>query len=338
MSSIEQQLVRDIAAVTEGVVVTDSDLREARSAVDERIVARRRRDRRRTVAAVAAAAVLVAGGVTALLTLGDDDGSVQPAGRPTPVVDPDADWLTGDAPTVQAVQGVWGLRDDDVNLWFDANGHVRFTAHGSLFAEPDGTGTYAIHGDVITITTTPHGPAGCGHDAQFVMRASLPQASRMNFVRVAPFDGCSVLPSGYARGTWEQSLPTPPDLAGVEFSKDRRFEPLTDLYNLYGVLMPQGGGHLVEIDRGSADRRGTYYVADGTGAVVDRGHWTLRHGDLTFTTRSGSRCAKGDEFVLAGVENETPGINGIRGTVQKDDCGGGWAAATFFTLAHRSFD
>jgi hypothetical protein len=127
-------------------------------------------------------------------------------------------------------------------------------------------------------------------------------------------------------------LPTPPDLAGVEFSKDWRFGPLKDLHNLYGILMPAGGGHLIELDRSS------YYVADETGAVVDRGHWTLRLGVLTLTSRAGSSCARGDRFVLAGVENETPGINGIRGTVQRDDCGGGWASSTFFTIAHRSFD
>ena len=58
MSSIEERLARDIAAVTGGVVVTESDLRDARDAVDERIESRRQRDRR-TVLAAAAAAVLV---------------------------------------------------------------------------------------------------------------------------------------------------------------------------------------------------------------------------------------------------------------------------------------
>ena len=44
MSSIEERLARDIAAVTGGVVVTESDLRDARDAVDERIDSRRQRD------------------------------------------------------------------------------------------------------------------------------------------------------------------------------------------------------------------------------------------------------------------------------------------------------
>ena len=48
MSSIEERFARDIAAVTQGVVVTESDLRDARNAVDERIDSKRQRDRRRT--------------------------------------------------------------------------------------------------------------------------------------------------------------------------------------------------------------------------------------------------------------------------------------------------
>ena len=44
MSTIEERLARDIAAVTGGVVVTESDLRDARDAVDERIDSRRQRD------------------------------------------------------------------------------------------------------------------------------------------------------------------------------------------------------------------------------------------------------------------------------------------------------
>jgi hypothetical protein len=57
MSTIEERLARDIAAVTGEVVVTESHLREAREEVDERIGNRRRRDRSVVVAAAAAAAV-----------------------------------------------------------------------------------------------------------------------------------------------------------------------------------------------------------------------------------------------------------------------------------------
>ena len=60
MSSIEERLARDIAEVSRGVVVTDSDLRDARAAVDDRIGSGRQQDhRRRRLAAAAAAAVVV---------------------------------------------------------------------------------------------------------------------------------------------------------------------------------------------------------------------------------------------------------------------------------------
>jgi hypothetical protein len=332
MSSIEQQLVRDIAAATEGVVVTDSDLREAHDAVDELIVSRRHRDRRRTVVAAAAAALLVAGGVTAALTLGDDDGAARPAGRPAPV-DPDANWLSGELPTSQLVQGVWRLDNGELALQFEADGTVRFTEHGALFGKPDAAGTYTIRGDLITMTTTRRGVAECV-DARFAMRASLVKAGHMNFVRSGPADaGCSPVPSGFARGSWEQVLPTPPDLVGLEPPADFHWMPLTAKANLFGDLLPKAGGYLLEIDRG-----GAYYVADDTGAVVDRGHWTLRRSNLTLTSVAGSSCAKGDTLVLAGVENDTPGVNTVRGTVQQDDCHGGWASSNYFIVAHRSVE
>jgi hypothetical protein len=334
MSSIEQQLVRDIAAVTEGVVVTDSDLREARADIDELIVIRHRRNRRRAfAAAAAAAAVLVAGGIAAALSLGDDDGSVRPAGRPTPVVDPDADWLTGAAPTRQLLQGVWRLDNGEITLQFGADGTVRFADNGPLFAQPDATGTYTISGDLIAMTTTRRGVPECV-DAGFAMRVSLVEDGRMNFVRSGPADaGCSPVPASFARGTWEQMLPTPPALVGLEPPANFDWAPLTSGANIYGDLLPKNGGYLLEIDRG-----GAYYVADETGAVVDQGDWTLRHSDLTLTSAEGTACAKGDRLVLAGVENDRPGVNTIRGTVQRDDCNGGWASPNYFIIAHRSLD
>ena len=65
MSSIEERLARDIAAVTGGVVVTESDLRNAREAIDDRIDSGHQRRRNGIVAAAAAAVLVVALGVTA---------------------------------------------------------------------------------------------------------------------------------------------------------------------------------------------------------------------------------------------------------------------------------
>ena len=61
MSTIEERLSRDIEAVTGGIVVTDSELRDARVAVEDRIEGGRQRDRRRGLVAAAAAAAVVVG-------------------------------------------------------------------------------------------------------------------------------------------------------------------------------------------------------------------------------------------------------------------------------------
>ena len=332
MNTIEQQLIRDIKAVTEGVVVTDSDLREAHNKVTEISVSKDRRDRRRLIAAAAAAVVLAAGGIAALLTFDDDDGAARPAGQPK-VVDPDADWLTGTAPTTSLVQGVWRLDNGESIVEFTSTGAVRFTVRGSLFANPDATGTYSIHGDVIDMTTSWPGQDACAN-AQFSMRVSLVDTGIMHFVRSGPPDaGCSPVPFSFSRGSWEQLLPTSSDLAGAGFSKDAQWKPLTDKYNLYGDLMPEGGGYVIEVNDS-----GTYFVADESGAVVDQGHATLRDATLTLTSGAESQCAQGDRLVMTGMEYESPGINGVRGTVQRDDCNGGWAARTWITIAHLSTD
>src|SRR4051794_6957746 len=143
MSSIEERLGRDIAAVAGNVVVTDSDLQEARADLNERIDSRRRRDRRVIVAAAAAAAVLVAGGVTALLKIADDKGTALPAGPPSPIVESDAEWLSGDPPSFQLLQGVWRLDNGDVTLQFEPNGEGGVTEHRALFAHPGAEGTHS---------------------------------------------------------------------------------------------------------------------------------------------------------------------------------------------------
>lgn len=332
MSSIEQQLVWDIAAVTEGVVVTDSDLREARHDIEERIAIRRRRERRRTYAAVAAAAVLVAGGITAFLTLGDDDGKAQPAGHHT-IIDPDADLLTGTAPTVQLIQGVWRLDNGDLMVQFGANGTVHLDGHGTLFGNPDTTGSYAIVGDRITVSVTQDGVKRC-IGTQFAFRAALPQTGTMNFVPdQSAAGGCAFLPSGFRRGVWQQVLPTSQDFGSVTFPKDSQWKPLTDKFDLYGDLMPLGGGYLIQVEP-----TGTYFVADESGAIVDRGRSTLRQRTLTLTSGADSTCANGDQLVLGNMEYQSPDIHGVRGTVQRDTCQGGWGVGTWITITHYSID
>ena len=84
MSSIEERLARDIAAVTGGVVVTESDLRNAREAVDERIDIEQQRNRRRPWDAVAAAAVVIPIlGFAAFQMLDGADDEVGATGQPS---------------------------------------------------------------------------------------------------------------------------------------------------------------------------------------------------------------------------------------------------------------
>ena len=87
MSSIEERLIADIAAVTGGVVVTESDLRDAHESMHDRIESKRKQDRRRSlIGAAAAAVVAIAVGATVLQAL-DDDKAAPPT--PTLTTSPD---------------------------------------------------------------------------------------------------------------------------------------------------------------------------------------------------------------------------------------------------------
>ena len=331
MSSIEERLVRDIAAVTGGVVVTDSDLREARKAVDERIDRTRRRSRRRAFAVAAAAVVvLAAAGVTAFELANDDDATVRPAG-PTPTVnDPYADFLTGAAPTVQLLSGVWRLDNGGVLVNFGANGTVQFDEQGTLFSHPVTTGTYTVDGGVITVTIAGNGQSGCAGKA-FPVRASLPAAGTLRFGSTqGSLGSCSPWP--LAEGTWQQVLPTRnKSMAGLDNSKAPGWHPLSGKTALYGVFLAGGGGHLLEIDRD-----GSYYVAAEPGTPVDRGQWSLHGSTLTLTSSAGSTdCSRGDKLVLGAVEEVNPGTTVIRGTVEQNTCRAAWTPAEWIMIPHQ---
>jgi hypothetical protein len=81
-----------------------------------------------------------------------------------------------------------------------------------------------------------------------------------------------------------------------------------------------GGGYLLEIAED-----GTYYVADDSADVVDNGLWRLRGSRLEFFSRTESpQCEEGDFLVLGNLEGSKPGTSLLRGTVDQNDCGGGW--------------
>jgi hypothetical protein len=327
MSSIEERLARDIAEVAGDVVVTEQDLRNASNAVDERLERQRTLGRRRTLAAVAVAAVVVPiVGVAVVRTLGDDRSA--PPATPAPSVDAHADFLSGDAPTPETLQGVWRLDNGEVHLRFAAPDYVAFDNGGRLYDGPGVEGTYAIDGDLITVTVS-GGPAGCIGQT-FAMRAALAEPGLAHVVHTRPGKAaCSEAKD--AQWILEQVLPTSPVLAGLDFSSETGWEPVTGpSQRLYGMWVAEGGGHVLELDAGNS-----YYVADESGNPVDRGQWSLSGGDLTLTSSAdSSACSAGDRLVWAGLEQVDPGTPAMRGTVARDDCGGAWADKSWILVPH----
>jgi len=329
MSSIEERLARDIAAVTGGVVMTESDLRDAREAIDERIDSRRQRGRRTVLAAAAAAVLMILVlGVAAFQTLGGDDETAPPADPAPTTSDPEADFLTGRAPTADLLQGVWRVDNGTEQLRFSPPNVFGSDDGGRLFGNPGVHGTYVITGDLITVKVD-GGTAGCAGQ-EFAMRASLPGPGAMRFVHTQPGTGeCAQIQNGTV--VLEQVLPASPTMAELVFSTEAGWQPLVGKSALYGVWLAEGGGHVLEIDPG-----GSYYVADESGDPVDRGQWLLRGGsDLTLTSSAGSaRCSEGDRLVLGAVEQINPGTRAVRSTVQENTCGAPWVPATWALVPH----
>ncbi|RYP83683.1 hypothetical protein EKO23_18170 [Nocardioides guangzhouensis] len=330
MSSIEERLARDIAAVTRGVVVTEQDLRNASNAVDERLDTQRRLGRRRTLAAVAAAAVVLPiVGVGVYRTLGDDRSAppAGPAPAPSPSVDVNADFLAGDAPTPDLLQGVWRVDDGVVHLRFSAPDYVASDDRGRLFDDPAVEGRYEIEGDLVTVHVS-GGRAGCAGQT-FAMRASLPEPGFAHVVHTQPGTGsCSQMRD--ARWVLEQVAPSK-GLEDLGFSAEPGWGPATGLPgSLYGVWVAERGGHVLEIDPD-----GSYSVIDESGEPVDRGQWSLRGRGLTLTSSAdSSACSAGDRLVWSGLEQVDPGTTGMRGTVAENTCAAAWADKTWVLVPH----
>jgi len=326
MSSIEERLARDIAAVTGGVVVTESDLRIAREAVDERIDSRRVR-LGAVIAAAAVAVLVLILGVTAFQTLGGDDRAAPPANPGPTTRDPLADFLTGSAPAPDLLQGVWREDNGTVLMRFSPPNVISFDDGGRLFHNPGVRGTYVITGDLITVSVD-GGPAGCGGQ-EFAMRASLPEQGALRFVHTQPGTG-NCAPEQNETWVMEQVLPSSSAMAELVFSTEPGWQPLSDKNALYGAWLAEGGGHVLEIGPG-----GDYYVADESGEPIDRGRWSLRGSDLTLTSSADSaECSKGDRLVLGAVEFVDPGTTAIRSTVQESTCGAAWATAVWILIPH----
>ena len=330
MTTIEERLARDIAAVEGGVVVTESDLWKAREEVDVLIVERRRRTGRRTAAgAVAAAAVLAVAGIVAFETQGDDTRTT-PSGPGPSTSERDAAFLTGKAPTPELIEGVWRLNDGRSLILFRADGTLRIDQHGTLFSQPVTTGTYEIAGDEITMAMDT-GPIGCAGET-YAMRASLPETGDLRFIPAEEGDGsCSTVP--HWRGDFEQTLPTNSQfLAGLRTSRQEMhaMRPPARASLLHAEWMAQGGGYLLELTRG-----GTYYVAGDSGDVLDHGLWRLTGSNSKLSLVSdeaSTTCDPGDRLVLNELGYVEGGTSIISGTVEQNTCGGGWTPETWLLL------
>ncbi|MFC6286825.1 hypothetical protein ACFP3Q_11485 [Nocardioides sp. GCM10027113] len=328
MSGIEERLVRDIAAVTGRVVVTQSHLREARAEVDERIERDHRRGRRLALATGAAAAVAVAVGIAVVSSY---DGADQPAPAnpvPSPDTDPHADFLTGAVPTPEVVEGVWRLDNAEVLLRFLPDGTIWIDNDGRLYSDDRAiSGTYGIEGDRISISVA--GAGECAGD-EMAIRASVQEQGLMHVVTVdAGATQCLAGPGE----TWvlEQVLPTKPGLASLNLFWKGNNWPAVEESQLPGTWFVDGGGFLVTLS-GTGD----YSVADETAEVVDAGTWTLegQRPELTLVSSSQSEtCAAGDRLVLADARTKDVSRQNLAVDVDRDDCGGGWVAHNWIRLA-----
>jgi hypothetical protein len=344
MSTIEERLARDIATVTGGVVVTESDLKEARDVLDGRIERRRQRDRHRILAATAAAVVISVVGFIAFETLGGDDKSASPVNPgPTTHADPYADFLTGRAPTPDLLNGVWRVDNGTVVVRFSPPNRISFDDGGRLFANPGIHGTYLIAGDLITVSVD-GGTAGCAGQT-FAIRAALPEPGDMRFVHTQPGAGnCApefvqldAAPGSYNDVSWvlEQVLPTEKGLAGLDFSGDH-FRPVADTAALYGDWMAQGGGYVLELMM--SPNGGFYHVIGASGDVVDLGSWTLHdsRSQLRLVSRGNSdTCDEGDRLVLGDLAlADSDPTAAFSGTVTLNTCDAPWMPKTWILIPH----
>lgn len=333
MSSIEARLTRDIAAVTGGVVVTESDLHEAREVL-ERNMDRPGPSRRRTAAALVVAAVVIPLVGVAVARSLESDKSAPPLAPVTPssaadgVANDPGLWLTGRAPTTELVRGIWREDNGAEQLRFAAGGSFSADDSGQVFTDPSLVGSWMLTGDQITIDVTA-GRAGCV-GRTILMRASLVEKGVLHVVPAeSAASGCSVLDQ-----TWEaleQVVPTTPAIAGLTNPDTASWKPWPARSRLVGLWVVEGGGHAMEIGRD-----GTYVVAGRSGEPVDRGQWSFRRTELTLTSSDQSvACQAGDRLTWTGVQRLGLGAVGLRAAVQHNTCGAPWAATHWIMIPDR---
>lgn len=331
MSTIEERLSRDIEAVTGGVVVTESDLREARKELEERVEGRRQRDRRRGIGAVAVAASVVVG-VATWQGLSGDDATPSPApAAPSPSVlsDEDATFLTGEAPTRELLEGVWRLDNPTSSklvVLFTADGAIAYDDTGELTTNPLATGTYDIDGDTISVTID-GGPAGCS-GRTLSARVAVSETGTLPVLPIDFVGGTCGLP---LRSRWvlEQVLPTSEVYATLQNPPGNSWDP-PPAGEIVGIWYDPGGRLLVELRTD-----GSYTAIAGVGEAVDVGTWvddSSTRVTLTSSAQSAT-CRAGDQFVLSRLRARNVGTLALQGDLGRNDCGLAWSGKGWFRLA-----
>jgi hypothetical protein len=321
MIDIEQRLARDIEAVTKGVVVTESELLEARSDLDERIEGTHQRTRR-TLAAIAAAAVVIAGGFVTYQALGESTDTAGPSALSPTASDP---YLAGDLPTPELIAGLWREDNGATSMLFREDGSWQADMAGRVYSNPAVWGTYQINGDTITVAVIGGQPCT---GTQFSMRASVLDGGNLGTLppQYRAGVGCTPLPDG--RRVWEHVLPPTGGFLTLTFSEDTGWRAVKDQVSLVGDWAAEGGGHVLEM---TAD--GAYYVLDQSAEAVDQGRWAKTGSDLRLTSSAGSaECDQGDRLVLTNLQMVDSGTSVIRGSVAVNTCDARWTPKTWFLI------
>ncbi len=331
MSTIEERLSRDIEAVTEGIVVTESDLRDARAGVSERIENERQRNRRRGVTAAAAAAAVVVG-VATWQGLSSDSRTPSPAPPgPSPTAselsDSEEAFLQGGPVTAEGLPGVWRLDNGTTLFMFTPDGRFSFDDTGQLSVDPLVEGTYAVEGDTISVDVE-GGTSGCAGRA-ISLRAVVTAVGSLHVLPVGREPSGCQAPSSY-RWILEPVLPAGyfseiKNGPGVNWASPAGYDAVQ------ATWYDTQSGYLVELRDD-----GTFTTLTGIGEVADRGTWNVDPpvSRLTLVSGTGSpTCRAGDVFVLDNLRARKIGVLNLQGDLGRNDCNVPWQGTGWVRLS-----
>jgi hypothetical protein len=329
VSTIEERLSRDIEAVTGGIVVTESDLRDARADVVERIESKRQRDRRRGLVAAAAAAAVVVG-VATWQGLSSEDTSPSPAPpvpSPSALTDTEKAFLTGDAVTAGNLPGVWRLDNGSTLFMFTPDGRFSFDDTGQLSTDPLVDGTYAVEGDAISVDIE-GGTSGCAGQA-ITLRAVVSAPGTLHVLPVGREPSGCEAPSSY-QWVLEPVLPAG-FFSDIKSGPGVNWDPPAGYDSVQATWYDAQGGYLVELRDD-----GTFTTLTGMGEAADSGTWNVDPSVTRLTLVSGadsSTCREGDRFVLDNLRVRQIGVLNLQGDLGRNDCGVAWKGTGWVRLA-----